>query len=64
LRYLGGGALAATLGTAGCVQQADDGGSTATDAGTADAATEADDGDEDAPQAAFFNPYDSTPPKK
>jgi hypothetical protein len=33
LRYLGGGALAATLGTAGCVQQAGDGGgSTATDA--------------------------------
>jgi len=48
LRYLGGGALAATLGTAGCVQQADDGGSTATDAGTADAATEADDGDDTA----------------
>ena len=38
LRYLGGGALAATLGTAGCVQQANDGGSTETD----DAATEAD----------------------
>jgi branched-chain amino acid transport system substrate-binding protein len=38
LRYLGGGALAATLGTAGCVQQANDGGSTETD----DATTEAD----------------------
>jgi len=36
LRYLGGGAVAAALGTAGCVQQADDGGSTETDAGTTD----------------------------
>lgn len=41
LRYLGGGALAATLSTAGCVQQADDGGSTATDAGTTNTATDA-----------------------
>ena len=48
LRYLGGGALAATLGTAGCVQQADDGGSTTTDAGTDDTATEADAGDDTA----------------
>jgi branched-chain amino acid transport system substrate-binding protein len=48
LQYVGG-ALAATLGTAGCVQQADDGGSTATDAeGGGEAATETGSGDDTA----------------
>ena len=51
LRYLGGGALAATLGTAGCVQQADDGGSTATDTETDDTATEADASDDTATES-------------
>lgn len=48
LQYLGGGALTATLGTAGCVQQADDSGSTATDTGTDGGDTEADAGDDTA----------------
>ena len=41
LRYLGGGAVAAALGTAGCVQQADDG-NTATDTTTGAGNTETD----------------------
>jgi branched-chain amino acid transport system substrate-binding protein len=50
LRYIGGGALAAALGTAGCVQQADDGGSTPTDTttGGGDTETGADPGDDTA----------------
>ena len=51
LRYLGGGALAATLGTAGCVQQADDGGSTATSTDGGDTETEADAGDDTATES-------------
>jgi branched-chain amino acid transport system substrate-binding protein len=52
LRYLGGGALAATLGTAGCVQQADDGGNTPTDTttGGGDTETGSDPGDDTATQ--------------
>jgi branched-chain amino acid transport system substrate-binding protein len=42
LRYLGGGALATALGTAGCVQQAGDDGDTATESGGDDTDTEGD----------------------
>lgn len=51
LQYLGGGALAAALGTAGCVQQADEGGSTTTESGSDDTETEGDAGDDTATES-------------